>query len=41
MADWAGIWRVPEEERLAFYYQCARSEGMKIDWQSGRIWREE
>lgn len=40
MGSWAEVQQFTEEERLAFYYHCARAEGCKIDWQTGRIWHE-
>jgi hypothetical protein len=32
--------RMPLAKRLAAYYVIAMSEGLKVDWSSGRTYRE-
>lgn len=40
MGDWPTVQRIPFQERLAFFYLMAQSDGLTVNWSTGELYRK-
>ena len=39
MGPFKSLFEIPFEEQLAYFYVIAQSEGLKVEWSTGRVYR--